>query len=147
MKKWQDGKVFELEVLNGEEVTGKTKASLTRFIYTDSSALNSPTQGVSWYKGGNHHMRGLWPASGKRARREGQDELSNSAFFSNSSSPRFLICPDAIIQVCPGPIYLLNTNFHIIKSLWVEFTMCSDQELCQYWPSYFCNLPLYRKRS
>lgn len=38
---------FELDVLNGEEVTGKTMASLTRFIYTDSSAPNSPTQGVS----------------------------------------------------------------------------------------------------
>ena len=48
MARWQ---VFEPEVLNGEEVTGKTKASLTRFIYTDSSTPNSPTQEVDTREG------------------------------------------------------------------------------------------------
>lgn len=53
--------MFGPEVLNGEEVTGKIRASLTRFVYTDFSAPNSPSLGIRispflLIQGGNLHM-------------------------------------------------------------------------------------------
>ena len=56
--------MFGPEVLNGEEVTGQIRASLTRFVYTDFSAPNSPSLGIRispflLIQGGNLHMRVL----------------------------------------------------------------------------------------
>ena len=144
MARWQRLSLMFWMVKNWEDNGKFNKVYLYRFL---SSKLPNSRSKLIKGREPSHERFITCLREEAWARREGQDELPNSAFFLNSSSPRFSICPDAIIQVCPGPINLLNTNFHTIKSLWVEFTMCSDQELCQHWPSYFCNLPMYRKRS
>ena len=90
-----------LEVVNGEEVTMKTRVSLTSFVCTDFSAPNSPFLVVRMSPfllvQGKYFSHGsLMICFSEKGLRGCQNDFPDSAAFSNFFSLRYLICQGAV---------------------------------------------------